>query len=54
MGAEKLLLKVKRSTPDYKKPSDVGQSANKGLSAANSWDIVVVGGGTAGCVLASR
>lgn len=54
MGAEKLLLHVKSSRPDYKRPADVGTPASKGLAASKSWDIVIVGGGSAGCVLASR
>lgn len=54
MGAEKLLVHVKSSRPDYKRPADEGTLANKALAAAKTWDIVIIGGGSAGCVLASR
>lgn len=45
-----------RKNPGYKKPAEVATLKGDALNTqdAITYDIVIVGGGTAGCVLASR
>jgi choline dehydrogenase len=45
-----------RKKPGYRKPAEVATLKGDALNAedAITYDVVIVGGGTAGCVLASR
>lgn len=58
MGVAHLLLHVKSSRPQYKSPADVGTPCNDSNTEkeveGEEWDVVITGGGSAGCVLASR
>lgn len=55
MGAAHLLLHVKSTRPYYKQPADIGVPLEEGSEGQESdWDVIIVGGGSAGCVLASR
>ena len=75
MGAEKLLLNLKKSTPEYKAPRvGAGKPVNVPVPTSSAsdptasstsasafdslkleeYDIVIIGGGTAGCILAGR
>lgn len=54
MGAANLLVGVESSRPLYKKPANVGAPASAKSGTEPEWDIVIIGGGSAGCILASR
>lgn len=55
MGLAHLLLHLNASRPLYKAPGDVGTPLETPLNEnEHEWDIIIVGGGTSGCVLASR
>lgn len=55
MSATHPLLYVKSTRPHYKEPADVGVPLEEGSdNQEGNWDIIIVGGGSAGCVLASR
>lgn len=53
--AHVLLANVKSSRPLYKAPEHAGTPVNSvSAGSEKEWDIIIIGGGSAGCVLASR
>lgn len=53
--AHVLLANVKSSRPLYKAPEHAGTPVNAASAGSEKeWDVIIIGGGSAGCVLASR